>query len=672
MRTRLLFATIFGLVCLPLMLLSPSVEVQQGLALRRALPDAFPGLNSQNQAAEGVGLPGPLLLRAGDGKIFFGKELADALRSAIRAPKAELGEDYIQVVPPGKDHGPVTTLLVDAATDGRSVSLRHPTGKLAASANIGQRSSLFPPLLAILLAFLLQNTLLSLSMGVLAGCFMLVPDGASFLNAFEILFHDILWEHILLDSFHAYILGFVILLSSCIAVLTRMGAIEGMVQALVRYAKTSRSVQAVAYFLGLAIFFDDYANTIVVGNSSGPLFDRLKVSRVKLAYIVDSTAAPMAGIAALSTWVAFQVSTYSPMLPAIGLPAESGYAIFIETIPYRFYCMMALVMVGMVIWSRRDFGPMLQAEARARHGFDDRLEPEQDSWTKVDRAPWTKPRWENGLIPLLTLIGVTAGRIFHLGWQELSPGAIANLQSEGVLVLLREVLANADSARAIFDGSLAALSVAGLIALVRRQLSPADVLNTSVRGSFDLVKDGVLILILAWSIGKVCVDLDTAGYLVAVAQNVVAPAWLPIILFMTACFVAFATGSSWTTMAILQPNVVVLADRLGENSELGSHLMLLMCIGAVLEGAIFGDHCSPISDTTILSSTASRCQHMEHVRTQAPYAIVCAGAALILGYVPSCFFGAPPIVSIGLGITALALVVRSFGKRAEDVVPSTQ
>lgn len=669
MRTRLLFASVFGLICLPLLLLSPNQDVQQGLAVRRALPEAFPELDADGKKTGAVFLPGPLILRSSTPELALSTEIEDALRSSFRAAKVERGNNYLRVVTPGREAGPVTTMLLDLSPDHQGILLNHDTGMLAAEAKVGKRSSLFPPLLAILFAFLLQNTLLSLTLGVMAGCLMLVPAGESFLGAFRIMFHDILWVHILQDSFHVYILGFVVLLSSCIALLTRMGGIEGMVQALVKFARTSRSVQAVAYFLGLGIFFDDYANTIVVGNSTGPLFDRLKVSRAKLAYIVDSTAAPMAGIAVLSTWVAFQVSTYAPMLPAVGIPVESGYALFLETIPYRFYCILALAMVGLLIWSRRDFGPMLQAEARARHGFDDRLQPDKESWSKVERAPWTLPRWENGLIPLVVMIAVTAGRIFHLGWIELSPVEIEALGTQGTMPLLREVLFKSNTTRAIFDGSLSALVTAAIIALGRGQLSLGDVLGTTLRGSFDLIKDGVLILILAWGIGKVCQDLDTAGYLVAIAQNVIAPNWLPIILFVTSCFVAFATGSSWTTMAILQPNVVVLADRLGEQSAIGSHLMLVMCIGAVLEGAIFGDHCSPISDTTILSSTASRCQHMDHVRTQAPYALVCAGVALVLGYVPSCFFGAPPWLSLLLGVSALALVIRSFGRRAEDVVP---
>jgi len=673
MRNRILYAVILLLACSPLFILDADPAARDGLALRRALTEAIDTLD----------VSGPVLLKALPGVPLYHPEHTDALRAVTHAVTVEQTSEGLFATPEQTTTQPALLLFM-GKTELGEVEIFQEDGSqilnkegLPARGRVGNQWALLPPLLAILLAFLTRNTLGSLFLGVLLGGFMLVPKGAPFVEAFHILFVEIIWRDILLDSFHFWILGFVLLLSATVAVVTRMGGIEGMVKALTRFAKTRRSAQGVAYSLGLSIFFDDYANSIIVGNSTGPLMDKLKVGRAKLAYIVDSTAAPMAGLAALSTWVAFQVSTFAPQLPAIGIPAEAGYGLFLESIPFRFYCVFALIMVGLTIWMKREFGPMLRAETRACHGLEERLfESDHRSWGHVERAPWTLPRWENGVIPIAVMILVTSWRIYQLGAEAALSGENATSETTlsavaaGGFSWLRVVLAHSDASRAIFDGSLASLSVAALLALGRRQLPLGDLAKTTARGSLNLVKDGVLILILAWTIGNVCERLDTAGHLVVISADLLPPTWLPIVLFLTACFVAFATGSSWTTMSILQPNVVVLADRMGEASLIGSEGMLLMCIGAVLEGAIFGDHCSPISDTTILSSASSRCDLMTHVRTQAPYALVCAGVALAIGYVPTSFFGFSPFLSMGIGLLALILILQIFGRNPETESPA--
>lgn len=542
---------------------------------------------------------------------------------------------------------------------------------------LGSRWSLLPPLLAILLAFLTRRTLLSLSCGVLLGVGIAVSGTGGLGAYFDLLFKQILGG-ILTDPFHLYILGFVLMLSSTVAVITRMGGIDGMVHRLVKFAHNSRSVQAVAYFLGLGIFFDDYANTIVVGNSCGPLFDRQKISRAKLAYIVDSTAAPVAGVAVLSTWVAYQISTFAPQLPTVGMQSSEGYTLFLETIPYRFYCLFALMMVGTIIWLQRDFGPMLKAERSAAGSDGNAVDESAIDDERIEAKPGIKARARNGVLPLALMIFGTAALIYFYGAQSMHQSiadgdarAIA-AKAEGGFTWIREVLGASDSTKAIFVGSLSALILAAVMALGQRLLSPVEVIVTATGGVKALFKDAVLVLILAWSIGKVCGEVGTANYLVALVQDMMSAQWLPIILFVTACFVAFATGSSWTTMAILQPNVVFLAYTLGEQStSLSGHELLVLSIGAVLEGAIFGDHCSPISDTTVLSSTASRCQHIDHVRTQAPYALVTAFVAICAAYLPVALWGANPFVCLAVGAVLLVLIVRFVGRNPRaTAVPS--
>lgn len=675
MRARLLSAALFAVLALPLLLTSADPVLLQSLTTQRLLQELEMG--------EGTGrvevaweLPADL----------DGRARANALRAGLQLPAPAEGEAdvFLDVAPevnlfqirlPGarvEDTG-VYRLRVDADLEAGRVTLVDVSGQTpeedAPNAPLGSTWSLAPPLIAILLAFLLRGTLVALSAGVLIGAAMIAAGRGSVFGLFGVAIDEILIGEILTSPFHLYILGFVLLLSSTVAVVTRMGGIDGMVKVLLRYAASTRSVQAIAYALGLGIFFDDYANTIIVGNSCGPLFDRKKVSRAKLAYIVDSTAAPIAGIAILSTWVAYQISTYAPQLPTVGIEASQGYALFLQTIPYRFYCMLAIVTVGLVVLLQRDFGPMRKVEESARKGHDPSSVLRDDGPEAMTVAkPGVPARWWNGVLPLALMIFGTAGLIYAFGASVVKSAAeegdtdAVEAMAAGGFEWLRTVLGSSDSTAAIFYGSLAAFALAMIMAIGQRLLSPREASITATRGMGPLIKDAILILILAWSIGAVCTELGTATYLVAAFQGIISGAWLPIILFLASCFVAFATGSSWTTMAIMQPNVVLLAYQLGENTPYGPEGLLILSIGAVLEGAIFGDHCSPISDTTILSSAASKCNHIEHVRTQAPYALVTAVVAITLGYLPVALFETPWYVSLLLGIVALFAFLRVVAK----------
>ena len=668
MRARLLFAGFFLLISIPVLLMPADPGALEGLAARHL----FQKMTSQESLilpsnAKEIRLMLPRETQASDA-------YEDALRSGLRLPAShpilrESGGTLVILLPGGPSGGKVFTRHIAADHDEKALYIRDEFGTTLGTARLASRTSLLPALLAIMLAFLLRSTLISLTIGVIAGTYLVVQSSAH--TAVGYVFGHILGDKIFGDAFHLYILGFVFILSSMVALITRMGGIEGMVLSMTGMARNSRSVQAVAYALGLGIFFDDYANTIVVGNSCRPLFDRLKVSRAKLAYIVDSTAAPIAGVAVLSTWVAYQISTFAPQLPTIGLDESQGYSIFLETIPYRFYCLLAIVMVGLVIWTRRDFGPMLEAEQQAAlakrdHSNETPLDQSAITQTTVTMAEWVTPRSFNGWIPLATMIGMTAFLLFYSGAQAMSTTDLAAAEAEGTIAYLRELLAHADSSESIFFGSLTSLLLALFMSMGQRLIPAKDALLTTTRGMGTLLKDGVLVLVLAWSIGEVCHTLGTADWLVASLQNAMAPQWLPLALFATSCFVAFATGSSWTTMAIMQPNVVLLAHRLGSqlpaDSPIDTHLLLILSIGAVLEGSIFGDHCSPISDTTVLSSTASACKHIVHVRTQAPYALLVVGVALLVGYLPTVLLGPNPAISLGIGAVLLFAGLRLMGK----------
>ncbi|MCZ6596294.1 MAG: Na+/H+ antiporter NhaC family protein [Planctomycetota bacterium] len=538
--------------------------------------------------------------------------------------------------------------------------------------NPPRRTSVLPPLIAIALAILIRRPLPALFLGVLAGAFLVRRSAGDGLlqtsgGAFADVFSGYFWPE-LIDPERYMIIGFVVCMLAMVGVMTRSGGIRGVMDAIARLAGTVRSTQIATYLMGLAIFFDDYANTILVGSTMRPLTDRLKIAREKLAYIVDSTAAPVAGLSVFSTWIAFEVSTFSAQLPAAGLVAEDGYSVFLKTLPYRFYCIFALVLVGLVVVLGRDFGPMLSAERRARTTgklVRDGGHPlVSGKATSMAPAEGITPRSWRAIAPVLTFIGVTLLEIVRSGGGfAMSAGDLFSIQG------MTTVLYDGSGSQPLLVGSLAGLIVAALGAVL------AGIGRDIPRAAWTTLRSmgiAILILYLAWMIGAVCRDLGTASWLTALVGDAIDPLMLPGALFVLAGFIAFATGSSWSTMSILLPLVVVLAYNLGVNTELAEssvlsgRLLMVMSIGAVLEGAIFGDHCSPISDTTVMSSIASASDHLDHVRTQAPYAVLAMLLALVCGYFPVTYFGLSPFVGIGLGIAALVVILLVFGRRSSS------
>ncbi len=534
--------------------------------------------------------------------------------------------------------------------------------------------SLVPPFAAILGAILLERTIIGLFIGAFLGAWILVTTGffgftldlgqahtigqfagvawetfkamiSSIPSGFEKLFYKVIYKKCIGDQVNLGILGFVVFLSASVGVMTRMGGIQGLMDLLRKKATTLRKTQLATFFMGIAIFFDDYANTIVVGSTMRALTDRLKLAREKLAYIVDSTSAPVAGLSVISTWIAYEVSTFSIQLPEVGISRYQGYSIFVSTLPYRFYCIFTLVLVFLTIVMKREFGPMRVACERAlrtgelvRKGGKPMV---SNLLTKVAPKEGAPPRPWNALVPLIVLVGTTITGIYVLDIQNVY---------------------------AILWASMLSFICASFLALFQKILSPKEILISAYTASRAL-SFAIAILLLAWSIGHVCSELGTAPYLVACFTRVLRPEILPTILFAAGCLISFSTGSSWSTMAILLPNVVVLAWTLGVHSHLGGYGLLLLSIGAVLEGSIFGDHCSPISDTTILSSVASASDHMDHTRTQLPYAFLTMTVALVFGYLPVAFLGrAWVFASIPGGILALIGFLYFIGKDPEKVL----
>jgi len=522
--------------------------------------------------------------------------------------------------------------------------------------------SVVPPVLAIGMALITRQVVVALLLGVYSGSLIITGNpGTAFLRV-----GDTYLVGALADRSHASILLFSSILGGMVGVLSRSGATEGVVHWLTGRVSGRRGGQVSTAVMGTIIFFDDYANTLLVGSTMRPWTDRLKISREKLAYLVDSTAAPVATVAVISTWVGFEVGLIQEAMARLG-DGGQAYTFFLQSIPYSFYPLLTLLFVYVTAITGRDFGPMLQAERRAYHKgqvLRPGARPASDAPLPDDElAAGYGGQAASPLlagIPILSVILTTAlGIYFH--------GRGAAVAAGTADPSLREVLNSADSFAVLTWAALIGATLAVVLAVGTRRLSLMDAMDGFMDGVKAMVI-AVTILLLAWSLSAICDGLGTANYLVEVSRQVLSARLLPLVVFVLAAAVSFATGTSWGTMAILMPLVYPLGHQLpldaGLPAATGLHIHLA-AVSAVLAGAVFGDHCSPISDTTILSSLATGSDHVDHVKTQMPYALTVAGISAVCGYLPV-GFGLSPWLSLALGVGCVLLVVWRVGKGVRD------
>ena len=529
--------------------------------------------------------------------------------------------------------------------------------------------SLFPPLAAILAAVLTGRLILGLSVAILSGALISLPASTPFhALPFAVLRHallDFVWIP-LKDSFQLYILGFTASLIGMARVVSLGGGAQGIAELLAARAQSARSTRAATFLTGMAIFFDDYANTLVVGSTMRPIADRFRISREKLAYLVDSTAAPVAGVAVISTWIGFEVGLFDDAMRQVG-SGISGYELFFRALPARFYCLLTLAFIALSILLQRDFGPMLRAERRARLKGEV-LAPGARPLTgrkgdALEVAPGVRAHWATAAAPVgLVIAGVLAG--MHLDtWNIDEVAALRQEHSFFSRSYWTAAFSHADNSKVMFLAALAGSALAFAVALSRRDaagrfpLSPWLVFRTWIKGITGFYY-ALVILVLAWSIKETCKAVDTAAYLIASLSGFLDPILLPLLVFILAALVAFSIGTSWTTMAILLPTMLPLAHGMG-----GLALTVLVA-AAVLDGAIFGDHCSPISDTTVLSSIATSCDHVDHVKTQIPYALATMATAAFCGYLGSTLLYSP-LLGLLLGIAVIALILFFLGRNPD-------
>lgn len=482
--------------------------------------------------------------------------------------------------------------------------------------------ALVPPIVAIALALITKEVYSSLFIGILVGS--LFYSGFEFEGTITHIFQDGIIG-VLSGSYNVGILVFLVILGTMVCLMNKAGGSAAFGRWASSHIKSRAGAQLATILLGVLIFIDDYFNCLTVGSVMRPVTDKQNVSRAKLAYLIDATAAPVCIIAPISSWAA-AVTGF--------VEGEDGFSIFIRAIPYNFYALLTIVMmVGMVLM-KVEYGPMKVHETNAKKG---------DLYTTPDRpyANAEEDMTDNGkgkvidlLIPILSLIiCCVIGMIYTGGFFD------------GVGFV--EAFSNSDASVGLVLGSFFGFIITIILYVVRKVLSFSDCMSCIPDG-FKAMVPAILILTFAWTLKAMTDSLGAkefvAGMMETSAQGLMN--LLPAIIFLVACFLAFATGTSWGTFGILIPIVVAVFE--GRNET-----MMIISISACMAGAVCGDHCSPISDTTIMASAGAQSNHINHVNTQLPYAITCAAVSfvtyIVAGFVQSAWIALPIGIVLMLG-----------------------
>ena len=466
--------------------------------------------------------------------------------------------------------------------------------------------SLLPPIIAITLALITKEVISSLFLGILSGTVIYclgMGTGDLIIKPVEIAFTT------MVNKVDFNIIIFCTLLGALVFTISRAGGTRAYGNWATKRIKSKRVAMLSTGGLGAFIFIDDYFNCLTVGTVMRPVTDRYKISRAKLAYIIDATAAPICIIAPISSWAAAVGSN----LKATGA-FESDFAAFVATIPYNFYALFSIIMVVMVCLGNFDFGPMRKAELRAQQGELGNVDAEQ-----AELGASAKGHLMDMLVPIGSLIVFAVLALLYSGGYWGSDPAYHTLAA---------AFGNCSASKALVWASFGAITVAFFMFVPRGLMSLKSFMDCAGEGMKAMMPANT-ILVLAWAISGVCRDLLQTPLFVKtmVADGGISGGLLPAIIFVVAGFLSFSTGTAWGTFGILIPIVVPVAQAVDPN-------LVLICLSATLAGSVFGDHCSPISDTTILSSAGAGCAHLEHVSTQMLYACVVAASSAV-GYMVS-------------------------------------
>lgn len=516
--------------------------------------------------------------------------------------------------------------------------------------------SIVPPILTIILAIVTKEILVSLFIGVYLGCLLLVDWNpiSSVFKFIEILAgtygdDDAVVSGVITDPADAEIFIIIILLGGLVGLLVRSGGSQAFGELVSKKVKTQKGAQLITWVIGMCIFFDDYFNALTNGSVMRPVTDRFNVSREKISYIVDSTAAGICVISPISSYIAFVSGL---IVAAYGVAGIEGnpYGEFLKTIPYNYYSWLALLMVFFIIILKIDFGPMAKAEKRARETGQvcektfSGGEADEDDFAAIEPA---KGKVWILLVPVFMLIILTVLLMVYTG------GGFSGAS-------MVDILNNMDGTLSLTCAIAITVVFTMILLSVTRLSKMLETMQAFIIGAKSIMYV-LLMLALAWAIGSICDEMGTAAYVVDAIGKSIPASVIPLIIFLVACGLTFATGAEWGVWAIMMPLVVPLAVNTGVNP--------VIAMSAVLGGGLFGGHCSPLSDMIVLSSASCNIRPIDHVKTQVPYSVTCASCAAV-GYIVSGFMDnwyIPMLVTFGAFFVAVFILKNLFGEKKQKL-----
>lgn len=567
-------------------------------------------------------------------------------------------------------------------TDEYSIKIRHLPDWL----------SVIPPLLAIVLSLIFHEVITSLFLSVLVGVLLLI--GFEYSNVIPALFKviDSYVLEVLRDSKHLSLISFAFMVGGMIALIAKNGGLTGLVNKISTIARSSRSAQLTTLFLSLSIFFDNYVNILIVGNTMRPITDQHKVSREKLAFIVSTTAASAASLAFFTTWTGAEMVYVHDATSYLKL-GNSAFSIFFKSLQYAYYPIFMLILTFTLILARKDFNRMADAEVSARSAGIKNEQNDKSIEKNIERdiveilhpESQNGGKWINAALPLavLFLTAITgllvtgAGNIYQKmlgkGIAVTSPGLSSvwkhlrefDHKNISFFQKLGELFGNGDFYIALLWSSFSGLLTAFLLTLLHKNLTLKRTTEIMIHG-FRVMLSAIVILIFSWSLAEITEDLHAPEYLSSVITGNISPHLLPFVSFLLAAAFAFSTGSVWGSMAILYPLLVPVSWMISASSGLSiseTESITFNVIATILSGSVFGIHCSPVSDSTIMSSIASDCNHIQHIKTQLPYAATIALISIVVFFFS--LLNLHWIFNLGLGTIFILLIVKFSGKRVE-------
>ncbi len=521
--------------------------------------------------------------------------------------------------------------------------------------------TLVPTILSVVLAFVSHNVLFSLLIGVLSGVLILSVVYSTSVASLPInlathlytIIKDVIFD---IDNIEILILCFVV--GGMIEVVKSSGGFEALAIKLTKRINSPFKANLLASILGTLVMFDDYANTLIVGPIMKPITDRVKVSREKLSFIVDSTAAPISGIALVSSWIGVEIASIEKGLEIIG-EKTNGFSLFLKSIPFCFYCIFALSFIFVNSLIGKDFGPMLKAETRARKGQVSYEETDED--TNINSTTKNKEKIFVGVGGVILLI-IFAAVLFYINGKTnaINSGVLSNPIPFNITNIIK-VISYANTVNLITIAALIGTLFTILFGCIYKLFTLKKSLQSWLKGAINMGKT-VVVLVFAWMLADIVKNLGTNYFVVEIISMNVNPLIVPILIYASCCLISCASGS-FGCMFVVMPLAIPLAFKMNAlGTMISDEMYLLICVGSVIAGSIFGDHCSPIADCTILAATGCGIDTMEHCYSQLPYAIINCLISAICGILLTCL-GVNVYISILIGIIIQAIILLLLGKK---------